>query len=238
MPPITIGVPGKQAESALQLVVNYAAPARDVHFEVGKATRIEFELDGTKAFGGNAAARFLASLSPSADRLLGETPEEAAQVRGGECGRLGWEPLRCGGRLLPVQVTQWLTFGHTELSPLLDDKLAHVNDWLSTRTYLAGHTLTLADLAVYAAVHAFVVSKTRRAARPVCGGVNLVLAGLTRRPTCCAVRLPGCAARALLQPAALVRLDPPHGRPGCPLPGAPVREAPAGSAGASSAATA
>lgn len=40
----------------------------------------------------------------------------------------------------------------TELSPLLDDKLAKINDWLVSRTFLAGNHITLADLVVYGTV--------------------------------------------------------------------------------------
>ena len=50
------------------------------------------------------------------------------------------------------QVVEWLLFSVTELSPLLDDKLAKVNDWLVSRTFLAGNRITLADLVVYGTV--------------------------------------------------------------------------------------
>ena len=51
------------------------------------------------------------------------------------------------------QVIEWLTFATTELSPLLDDKLAKINDWLVSRTLLVGNVITLADLVLYAVVH-------------------------------------------------------------------------------------
>jgi aminoacyl tRNA synthase complex-interacting multifunctional protein 1 len=55
--------------------------------------------------------------------------------------------------LLPmIQIVEWLTFSVTELSPLLDDKLAKINDWLVSRTFLAGNNITLADLVIYGTV--------------------------------------------------------------------------------------
>jgi glutathione S-transferase len=58
----------------------------------------------------------------------------------------------------PVQVAEWLAYRRTELSPLMDEKLAKINDWLQTRTYLAGNVLTLADLVIYAALQPAAVS--------------------------------------------------------------------------------
>lgn len=74
-------------------------------------------------------ARHLASHSPQASQLLGSTPEAQAQVN------------------------EWLTWATTELTPLMDDKLVKVNEYLSTRTYLVGSSATLADLVLYALLH-------------------------------------------------------------------------------------
>lgn len=57
-----------------------------------------------------------------------------------------------------MQVSEWLTFCVTELALLLDDKLAKLNEVLSTRTFLVGGRLTLADLAVFGTVQPAVVS--------------------------------------------------------------------------------
>ncbi len=51
-----------------------------------------------------------------------------------------------------LQIVEWLTFSVTELSPLIDDKLAKINDWLVSRTFLAGNHITLADLVIYGTV--------------------------------------------------------------------------------------
>lgn len=58
-----------------------------------------------------------------------------------------------------LQVVEWLTFAITELTPLLDDKLAKVNDWLASRSFLVGNDVTLADLVVYATAAPAVVSR-------------------------------------------------------------------------------
>ncbi len=62
----------------------------------------------------------------------------------------------------PLQVAEWLAYRHTQLSPLMDDKLVRINDWLQTQTFLTGSTLTLADLVLYAAVQPAVVSECHR----------------------------------------------------------------------------
>ncbi|GAX75792.1 hypothetical protein CEUSTIGMA_g3235.t1 [Chlamydomonas eustigma] len=51
-----------------------------------------------------------------------------------------------------AQIDEWLTWSVTELSPLIDDKLFKLNDHLTTRTFLVGRTLTIADLVVCAVV--------------------------------------------------------------------------------------
>jgi glutathione S-transferase len=51
-----------------------------------------------------------------------------------------------------MQVDQWLAFVHTEFTPIMDDKLAEVNAWLSSRTFLIGNSVTLADIVLYAAL--------------------------------------------------------------------------------------
>jgi hypothetical protein len=43
-----------------------------------------------------------------------------------------------------MQVDQWLAFVHTEVTPIIDDKLAEVNAWLSSRTSLIGNYWLLA----------------------------------------------------------------------------------------------
>lgn len=60
---------------------------------------------------------------------------------------------------LHLQVFEWLTWAATELSLVTDDRLAHINAHLASRTFLAtSSSLSLADLVVFGAVHPAVVS--------------------------------------------------------------------------------
>ncbi|KAG2495304.1 hypothetical protein HYH03_006576 [Edaphochlamys debaryana] len=80
-----------------------------------------------------AVCTHLARQSPRQANLLGATPE------------------------LQAQVAEWLAWASSELTPLMDDKLAKLNEHLLSRTYLVGTSATLADLVIYALVHAAAV---------------------------------------------------------------------------------
>ena len=79
-----VTAPNAAAEALLRLVadasglqhlnVTLDATSGDVRFTAA---------DGTPAFGAATACRWLASLGGSAAQLLGDTPEQAAKVRGG-----------------------------------------------------------------------------------------------------------------------------------------------------------
>lgn len=128
-------VPDDAARRTLQLVASFGGHQGEVNIAVGDVSDVEFtDAAGAKLSGANTAARCLAGSCPQATALLGTTPEQQAKV------------------------SQWLTFRRSELTPLIDDKLVKLNDWLLTRTFLAGPTITLADLVVYAAVQPAVVS--------------------------------------------------------------------------------
>ena len=58
---------------------------------------------------------------------------------------------------LCVQIEQWLSFVHTQLTPVMDNQLVDVNAWLAARTYLVGARPTLADIVLYAALSTAVV---------------------------------------------------------------------------------
>jgi len=77
-----------------------------------------------------------------------------------------------------AQVSEWLSFRHTELAPLTEDALLRVDARLLERTFLVGGGLTLADLALFDVVHRAVVrplpalaalaaARAARALRPV-----------------------------------------------------------------------
>jgi glutathione S-transferase len=57
-----------------------------------------------------------------------------------------------------LQVAQWLNFIHTRFTPVTDDSLTELNEWLATRTFICGHNMTLADLGMYAALSPEMVS--------------------------------------------------------------------------------
>jgi hypothetical protein len=61
-----------------------------------------------------------------------------------------------------AQVSEWLSFRHTELTPLTEDALLRVDARLLERTFLVGGALTLADLALFDVVHRAVVRPCRR----------------------------------------------------------------------------
>jgi glutathione S-transferase len=55
-------------------------------------------------------------------------------------------------------VFEWLTWAASELALVTDEKLAHLNSHLATRTFLAGNCASLADLVVFGTIHPAVVS--------------------------------------------------------------------------------
>ena len=123
-----ITVPDAATQLMLELVASYGAVEAIQIEVVAEAAAVEFEVDGQKLSGKMTAARAISTQSTIADQLLGGTAEEQAQV------------------------AEWLTFSQTHLSPLMDDRLAKLNDWLESRTWLVGKKPTLADLVIYAAV--------------------------------------------------------------------------------------
>ena len=50
-----------------------------------------------------------------------------------------------------------MAFVRTQLTPIMDAKLAEVNSWLASRTYLVAGRLTLADVVLYAALSPAIV---------------------------------------------------------------------------------
>lgn len=113
----------------MRLVAAYAG-IKEPQISVGSVEDVEFEGPGReRVCGSNTAARHLASQSAFAAALLGEDADQQAKV------------------------AEWLAFRHTKLTPLMDDALDKLNQWLLTRTYLAGGAApSLADLVLYAAV--------------------------------------------------------------------------------------
>lgn len=127
---LAFAVPDAASELLLRLVANFGGSPSELNITiVDGSNSVEFtDEKGEKLQGLTTACTAIANSCPSAAHLLGTTPESQAKV------------------------VEWLTFAITELTPLLDDKLGKVNDWLSSRTFLVGNDVTLADLVVYATV--------------------------------------------------------------------------------------
>lgn len=165
--------PTAEAANLLKLVATYCGVASNVAITVTPDVKdVEFVADGAPAFGLNTACRSMAGQSPASTQLLGQGAEQQAKVGflisppaagDQEASRrdqeLAVSATRPCSMTWLLQVAEWLAFRHTELTPLMDDKLAKMNEWLQSRTYLTGSSLTLADLVLYATVQPAVVSK-------------------------------------------------------------------------------
>ncbi|KAG7670422.1 hypothetical protein Ndes2526A_g00176 [Nannochloris sp. 'desiccata'] len=127
---LEFSVPDASSESLLRLVASFGSCHKPIDVTVANGINtVEFtDASGEKLQGLTTACTAIAMACPSAAELLGTTPGQQAKI------------------------VEWLTFSITELSPLLDDKLAKINDWLVSRTFLAGNHITLADLVVYGTV--------------------------------------------------------------------------------------
>ena len=75
-------VPDESTRRMLQLVASYGGLQKELDIVVGGVDDVEFQdASGAKRTGSNTAARFITSMCPAAERLLGSTPEQQAQVR-------------------------------------------------------------------------------------------------------------------------------------------------------------
>ncbi|KAK9807922.1 hypothetical protein WJX73_002578 [Symbiochloris irregularis] len=120
-------------------------------FRVAKKRDTELQTsDGLTLTGPNTICRYLVSCDPSKkDVLLGKTASEAALV------------------------ADWLSFrNETDCSG--EQQLAKVNEHLTSRVYLCGHHLTLADLVVYGALHRPVANFPTAQANRFCNIVRYV----------------------------------------------------------------
>ena len=77
-----VTAPSAEAANLLKLVATYCGVQDSVVISVAPtAGDVEFSVDGAPAFGLNSACRYIASFSPAAAQLLGQTPEQQAKVR-------------------------------------------------------------------------------------------------------------------------------------------------------------
>ncbi|KAI3431480.1 hypothetical protein D9Q98_004532 [Chlorella vulgaris] len=125
---MSFSVPDEASAQLLRLVASCSGRVAPLDISVGGAAEFT-AADGKAGSGLNTACRYVASLSPAAQQLLGKTPEQQAKI------------------------AEWASFRNTSLHPLLDAQLAELNDALASRTYIAGGSRhSLADLLLYAAV--------------------------------------------------------------------------------------
>lgn len=129
-----ITVPDVETERLLNLIASYSGVK--ISTKVQNTTDTTFKgPDGKPVTGTHTAARHIASLSSKADQLLGQSPEQQAKI------------------------SEWLSFKHTSLTPVMDDKLAQLNNALQASNCLGSSaTITLADLVLYATVSSAVLS--------------------------------------------------------------------------------
>jgi len=127
-------VPDVETERLLKLIASYSGVK--ISTKVQDTTDTIFKgSDGKPVTGTHTAARHIAYLSSKADLLLGQSPEQQAKI------------------------SEWLSFKHTSLTPVMDDMLAQLNNALQASNCLgSSSTITLADLVVYATVSSAVLS--------------------------------------------------------------------------------
>ena len=133
--------------------------------------------DGARVTEPNTICRLIAGLSRRGQQLLGETAEQQALVLAEtafssvaslccepDARSFNWPRIgrRCArGRLTRrgagSQISEWLSFRHTKFTPLTEEGLKQIDDWLLTRTCLAGPAISLADLVTFATLYNAVV---------------------------------------------------------------------------------
>ena len=129
MSSLAFTVPDSQSANILRIVAAYSGNGGHLDIAVRGIEDTEFiDSDGTKLSGIHTAARHIAHQGSKAEQLLGASPEDQAKI------------------------SEWLAFHHTNLTPLMDDKVAVFNGALENSTFLVGNTITLADLVLYVVV--------------------------------------------------------------------------------------
>ncbi|KAK9808921.1 hypothetical protein WJX72_006429 [[Myrmecia] bisecta] len=126
-------LPAGDAARAPQLVAAYAGVSDLLDVSTSESLQLT-TTDGQQLSGHNTICRYIASLSPRRTQLLGDTPETQALI------------------------AQWLSYRNTDMLPLTDEQLLHVNSALLLRTYLVGSTVSVADLVLFASLHRAMVN--------------------------------------------------------------------------------
>jgi aminoacyl tRNA synthase complex-interacting multifunctional protein 1 len=126
----SVTVPDTENEKLFTLIKGYSACKDDLQIVRDYSTsNVEFQAtDGRKLTGSIAAARFVASLGSRSDQLLGNSIADRSKI------------------------SEVLSLTRGMARDGLDEQLEVFNDWLKSRTFLVGHSITLADLVLYAAL--------------------------------------------------------------------------------------
>lgn len=127
---VEVTVPHAENEKFFNLLTKYASCSCDINVTVDEKERnVKFTtVEGKALTGIIAAARYVASKGTRSDQLLGTTNEDRSKV------------------------SEILTLSRTMVRDQLDGQLELFNKWLQSRTFLVGHSITLADLFLYVGV--------------------------------------------------------------------------------------
>lgn len=77
---LTFAVPDAATAALLRLVASYGGLDKQLDITTGDVSDVKFPAYGAQAFGVHTACRFLASSSPAAAQLLGESADQQAKV--------------------------------------------------------------------------------------------------------------------------------------------------------------
>eukprot|EP00803_Ostreobium_quekettii_P005315 evm.model.scf_340.6 EVM.evm.TU.scf_340.6 scf_340:41787-44690(-) len=148
----TLALPDGPSGLAVRAVLRLCGRSEDYDVTCGSADPVlDDKAAGVHLKGADTVCRYLVSSCTGKE----------ADLRAAATGQLlGCTPI------LAAQVSQWLAFAHSELSPLTDDKLDKLNAFLAPRVFLVGTSLTLADICIFVVVHkavtGFPVAQTKR----------------------------------------------------------------------------
>eukprot|EP00884_Botryococcus_braunii_P011222 jgi/Botrbrau1/200/Bobra.0022s0180.1 len=121
--------PVREDAADILLVAGYSGISDQIQEEVVKGGNVEVvTAEGETLSQPNTCCRYIASLGPLRQQLLGDSPEQDALI------------------------SEWLSKRHTLLTHITETALSQVDQQLLTRTFLLGNSITLADLVLFAAL--------------------------------------------------------------------------------------
>lgn len=130
MQPIAeIRVPTDAQRRNIEHVALCAGSSSQIRVTQGSTLELRSTDGSLQLEGLNTICRFVAGLGSKKAQLLGEDDTAKSQI------------------------SEWLSYRNTELSPITEENLNLVNKHLLTRTYFLGSHLSLADLCLFSALH-------------------------------------------------------------------------------------